>query len=76
MQIFYLSVLKVVVESDCSIGTVRTKIKTDEINSTKYHMIIKTVVNRILMLDSFFVNYVLVLFINSMYIYHVKIKAR
>ncbi len=54
MQIFYLSVLKVVVESDCSIGTVRTKTKTDEINSTKYHMIIKTVVNRILILDSFF----------------------
>ncbi len=67
MQIFYLSVLKVVVESDCSIDTVRTKTKTDEINSTKYHMIIKTLVNRILMLDSFFV---------SMYIYHVKIKAR
>jgi hypothetical protein len=76
MQIFYLSVLKVVVESDCSIGTVRTKTKTDEINSTKYHMIIKTVVNRILMLGSFFVNYVLVLFISSMYIYHVKIKSR
>lgn len=54
MQIFYLSVLKVVVESDCSIGTVRTKTKTDEINSTKYHMIIKTVGNCILMLDAFF----------------------
>jgi hypothetical protein len=76
MQILYLSVLKVVVESDCSIGTVCTKTKTDEINSTKYHMIIKTIVNRILMLDSFFVNYVLVLFISSMYIYRVKIKAR
>ncbi len=62
MQIIYLSVPKIVVESDCSTGTVRTKTKTDKINSTKYHMIIKTVVNRILMLDSFFINCVLVLF--------------
>jgi hypothetical protein len=75
MQIFYLSVLKVVVESDCSIGTVRTQTTNEEINSTKYHMIIKTVVNRISMLDSFFVNCVLVLFISSMYIYNVKIKS-
>ncbi len=45
IKIFYLSVLKVVVELDCSIRADRTAMKTDKISNKKNDIVIKNIAN-------------------------------